>query len=90
MFSIIRPLISEKATALQANRSYVFEVSARATKPEIKKAVEQTFGVNVEEVRIINKKPKRRVWRAKAGRAKGLKKAIVTVAEGEKIEILPK
>jgi len=85
-----RPVLTEKAVRLQDDGNYVFEVSVRAEKPEIKKAVEQTFGVNVEAVRVINKKSKRRVWRGTPGRAGGLKKAIVKLAGDQKIEVLPK
>lgn len=89
--TLVRPILSEKASDLEnANRAYVFEVASRATKPAIKKAVEQTFGVKVESINIINKKPKRRLWRGKVGRVTGLKKAIVKVAAGQKIEVLPK
>lgn len=87
---ILRPLVSEKATLLEAGRNYVFEVRSSATKSEIKKAIHQIFGVKVIRVNTLNKKAKRRMWRGKAGRAKGLKKAIVTLAEGEKIEVIPK
>lgn len=85
---IIKPLLTEKATDLDALRQYVFVIDKRANKTEVKKEVERLFDVKVESVNIINKKRKRRVWRGKVGFSPGLKKAIVTLVEGDKIEII--
>lgn len=88
------PHITEKATDLAGQGKYVFRVSFSANKVEIKKAVEEFYGVKVKDVNIIHIPGKRRQlgrtkgWRR--GLKKGFKKAIVTLQEGEKIEIMPK
>ena len=86
---IIRPLITEKATSLEVNRQYVFMVVAKANKSEVKKEVERLFDVKVDSVNIINKRKKKRVWKGKVGFTPGYKKAVVTLVEGNKIELLP-
>jgi large subunit ribosomal protein L23 len=86
---ITKPLLTEKSTGLESYDQYVFVVDARANKSEIKKEIEHLFDINVESVNIINKKRKRRVWRGKVGYSPGLKKAIIKIAKGQKIEILP-
>jgi large subunit ribosomal protein L23 len=82
--------VTEKATDLVKNRQYVFNVSPDSNKNEIKRAVEDTFGVNVESVRTI-KIPgrKRRIGRHEGWKS-GYRKAIVKIAKGQEIEILPK
>jgi large subunit ribosomal protein L23 len=86
---IKRPIITEKSTGLSAQNFYTFEVDKRAIKPQIKKAVEENFGVHVVEVRTINVKGKtrrvgRKRYKAKLG---DWKKAIVRLKKGEKINI---
>lgn len=88
-FAIIHPLITEKATDLGHAGQYVFLVKPRATKPEIKKAVRETYKVDVENVHVINVKPKQRRLGASAGVKSGYKKAIVTLKKGQKLDILP-
>jgi len=84
------PHITEKATDLTEKNQYVFRVFANTNKIEIKKAVESLYGVNVMRVRIINiPSKKRRVGRT-IGKKPGYKKAIVKIAEGQKIEVLPR
>ncbi len=84
------PHISEKATDLNKNNQYVFRVYPRSNKTEIKKAVEDIYGANVVSVRIINIPQKtRRVGRT-TGVKSGYKKAIVKIAAGQKIEVLPR
>ena len=69
---------------------YIFKVWPRANKTEIKKAIEDVFGVEVKGVRIVNiPKKKRRLGRIEGFR-KGYKKAIVKIKEGQKIEVLPR
>lgn len=82
--------VTEKATDLVKKRQYLFNVFPQANKTEIKRAVEDVYGVNVESVRTI-KVPgrERRIGRHKGWKS-GYKKAIVKVAEGQEIEILPK
>ena len=82
------PVITEKAANLGQNRGqYVFKVDPKANKTEIKQAIEKIFKVKVEAIRTLNVKPKKR----RVGRYTGLtnrsKKAIVTLAEGQSIEL---
>ena len=79
------PVITEKSANLGQNKGqYVFKVDSRSNKTEIKQAIEKLFNVKVEEIRTINVKPKKR----RVGRYAGLtKKAIVTLAEGQSIEL---
>ncbi len=84
------PHVTEKATALVEENKYVFKVLPRANKIEVKKAVEDLYGVDVVGVAIINvPKRQRRLGRQKGWR-KGYKKAIVEIRKGQKIEILPR
>jgi len=82
------PHVTEKATELISKNQYVFKVFQKANKIEIKKAIEEIYGVDVLKVRIIRipRKP-RRMGRI-SGWRKGYKKAIVKIKEGQKIEIL--
>lgn len=88
---LIKPVISEKSEILsdQAGQ-YTFVVNADANKLEVRKAVEDTFGVSVEAVRTINVPSKRKVRNTKSGIVKGsvsgYKKAIVQLADGEEID----
>ena len=81
------PVITEKSQAAQAEGKYTFKVDPKATKLEIKAAVEKIFNVKVTDVRTMNVKPKKR----RVGRYTGLtnryKKAIVTLAEGQTINL---
>ncbi|HLD70307.1 MAG TPA: 50S ribosomal protein L23 [Negativicutes bacterium] len=87
-YTIVKePHISEKGTILAEGNQYVFRVYDRANKPEIKKAVEGIYGVNVLAVNVIQiPKKKRRLGRTQ-GFKKAYGKAIVTIKEGQKIEI---
>ncbi len=81
------PHVTEKATMVNAEAGqHVFKVAPDATKPEIKRAVETLFKVTVEQVRVVNVKPKRKRFRFKAGVRKGWKKAYVRLAEGQSID----
>jgi len=89
---LIKPILSEKANQMQEKRSiYSFRVSRKANKLEIKKAVEEFYGVNVAEVRtlVVPAKAKSRNTKSGviSGRKPGYKKALVTVAAGESIDI---
>lgn len=88
--TLVAPHITEKATVLAGARKYVFKVKKQANKIEIKKAIRELYGVNVADVNIINipRRP-RRMGRSE-GYKSGYKKAIVTLAEGEKIEVMPR
>jgi large subunit ribosomal protein L23 len=85
---IIAPVITEKSQiAISENNVYTFNVSKDANKTQIKQAIEDAFGVKVKEVRTLNTKAKdKRVGRY-TGKTKTYKKAIVTLAEGNAIEI---
>jgi len=84
------PHVAEKATDLVKKNQYVFKVYPKANKIEIKRAIEELYGVNVVSVKIINIPPKRRrLGKVKGWRA-GYKKAIVRIKEGQKIEVLPR
>ena len=86
---IIRPIITERSMAGAAEKKYVFEVAPTAGKIEIKKAVEEIFGVKVAKVNTMNVPGKaKRLGAARPGRTKDWKKAIVQLAEDSKtIEI---
>lgn len=83
------PHISEKSTVLAEENKYVFKVYPRANKIEVKKAVENLYGVRVKNINIINVHRKRRMLRGIKGFKTGYKKAITTLEKGEKIEIMP-
>jgi len=92
MSILIKPLITEKATANSELRNcYTFAVKTKANKIEIKKAVEAAYGVSVEKVRTINVRPDRRTRFTKTGiqhgKTNAVKKAIVQLAEGEMIDL---
>jgi len=84
------PHVSEKATDLTKRDWYTFRVFPEANKVEIKKAIEELYGVEVVAVRIVNiPKKKRRLGRIEGWR-KGYKKAVVRLKAGQKIEVLPR
>ena len=87
---ILRPLVTEKSTALSAANQYVFEVDYRANKPQIKEAVEKSFNVTVLNVNVMVMKGKKRGNRRMGRpitRASDWKKAIVTLSASDKIEL---
>ncbi len=84
---IIRPIISERSFNMMAENKYTFEVDRRAAKQEIAAAVEELFNVRVVKVNTISVKPKPKRVRFQAGMTRRWKKAIVTLAEGDSIEI---
>jgi large subunit ribosomal protein L23 len=87
MFRIIlRPVITEKATALGERGQVVFRVALQATKPEIKAAIEGLFGVKVVAVNTLNAKGKIKRFRGHPGRRPDVKKAFVRLAEGQNID----
>jgi large subunit ribosomal protein L23 len=92
MTIIRRPILTEKMTALGERRQYAFEVDPDANKIAIARAVEQRFSVTVLSVRTMNVRGKRKVQFTKRGRFEGMrpswKKAIVTLAKDQSIELL--
>lgn len=85
--TIIAPVITEKSTLASEHGKIVFRVASKATKPEIKAAVEALFNVKVTGVNTLNRPGKQKRFRGVAGRQKGYKKAIVTLAEGQAIDV---
>ncbi len=89
-YLIKQPYITEKAVEMGEKNKYVFRVDKKANKPEIKKAIKALYGVEPEKVQIVKIQPKKRRlgkyqgWRK--GLSKPVKKAIVTLKQGEKIE----
>jgi large subunit ribosomal protein L23 len=83
------PHVTEKATHLTALNQYVFRIFDGAKKPEVKKAVEGVYGVHVVKVRKVVLPRKKRRRGRHVGWRSGYTKAIVTLREGEKIEVLP-
>ena len=84
------PQVTEKATDLTKKNQYVFRIFPKANKTEIKKAVNELYGVDVLNVKIIKVPAKKRRLGRISGLRKGYKKAIVRVKEGQKIEVLPR
>ena len=84
---LLAPVISEKSYGLLEENKYTFVVAPHANKTEIKIAVEKVFGVQVVSVNTLNRQGKRKRTRTGFGRRKAMKRAIVTVAEGDRIDI---
>lgn len=84
---IRRPLITEKAMKGSEHNQVVFQVSLDATKPAIKKAVETVFGVKVKSVNTLRQIGKQKLFRGRKGVRSETKKAIVTLAEGQSIDV---
>ena len=84
---IVAPHITEKATMLSDHNAVVFKVAADASKPEIKAAVEAIFRVSVASVNTIVQKGKTKRWKGTPYTKSDVKKAIVTLAPGESIDI---
>ncbi|WP_303132140.1 50S ribosomal protein L23 [uncultured Olsenella sp.] len=84
---IIRPVVSERSFDLMSNNKYTFEVARKAPKEEIRAAVEKLFGVHVLKVNTLWVRPKNKRVRYVTGKTRTWKKAVVTIADGEQIEI---
>ena len=86
---IRKPIVSEKSYVLIEENVYTFAVHPEATKPQIREAVEQIFGVRVTKVNTLNRKGKRKRNRKNFsyGKRSDQKRALVTVAEGDSIEL---
>ncbi len=83
---ILAPCISEKTHAALEENKYTFRVAPKATKVQVRQAVGSIFKVGVEEVNIMNKRPKRKSLGKYVGKTSAWKKAIVTVTKGQKIQ----
>jgi len=84
---ILAPVITEKASAASEANQVVFKVRRDATKPEIKAAIEKLFGVTVLSVNTLTRKGKTKHFKGIKGRQQDVKKAIVKLAEGDKIDV---
>ncbi len=86
--TIVRPVVTEKSSAAYgARKEYAFRVHSDASKPQIKAAIEALFKVSVTGVRTMIVRAKRRTYGRYAGRRPSWKKAIVTLKEGDAIEV---
>jgi large subunit ribosomal protein L23 len=84
---ILSPLITEKSTRGIEHNQVTFKIRKDATKPEVKQAVEELFGVKVKGVNTLNQKGKLKRFRGRLGRRDDVKKAIVTLEEGHSIDV---
>ncbi len=84
---LLKPVVTEKSTVGVENNQVTFKVALNATKPEIKEAVETVFGVKVNAVNTLRQQGKVKRFRGVVGKRPDYKKAIVTLAEGETIDI---
>jgi large subunit ribosomal protein L23 len=86
--TIVRPIITEKATQASEQNKVVFSVAIDATKPQIKAAVEKIFDVKVVAVNTMITKGKKKVFKGRAGQRSDVKKAVVTLAEGQTLDVM--
>jgi len=84
---ILAPVITEKSSEASESNQVVFKVRLNATKPQIKNAVEKLFGVKVVAVNTLTRKGKTKSFRGVKGTQKDTKKAVVKLAEGDKIDV---
>jgi large subunit ribosomal protein L23 len=85
--TLLRPVVTEKSTLGSEHNQVTFQVRIDATKPEIKAAVEGVFGVKVKAVNTLRQQGKQKRFRGKMGKRPDFKKAIITLVEGEMIDI---
>jgi large subunit ribosomal protein L23 len=84
---IVSPVITEKATLASEHNQVIFRVAPHATKPQIKEAVEKLFDVKVKHVNTLIRKGKVRNFRGRRGMLSDVKKAVVTLEEGHRIDV---
>lgn len=84
---LVAPHITEKSTLLSEQNAVVFKVASDATKPQIKAAVEALFGVKVTAVNTLTQKGKTKRWQGRPYQRSDVKKAVVTLAEGQSIDV---
>jgi large subunit ribosomal protein L23 len=84
---VLAPVITEKSTMLSEHNAVVFKVANHATKPQIKAAVEALFKVSVTGVNTLTQKGKTKRWKGRPYTRSDVKKAIVTLAEGQSIDV---
>jgi len=85
---IIKPIVSEKAVILSGKKAYVFQVSPKANKIQIKKAVQEAYGVHPVKVNVMKKKARDFIRRGKKVHTSAKKKAVVFLKENESIELV--
>ena len=84
---ILSPVITEKATTASEHNKIMFKVARNATKPQIKEAVEKLFDVKVKSVNTLVRKGKMKAFKGRLGELSDVKKAIVTLEEGHRIDV---
>ena len=84
---VLAPHITEKSTMLSETNAVVFRVATKASKPEIKAAIEALFNVKVTNVNTIVTKGKTKRWKGKPYQRSDMKKAIITLADGQSIDV---
>ena len=84
---ILAPVITEKATTASEHNQVIFKVRRDASKPQIKEAVEKLFDVKVKSVNTLVRKGKIKMFRGRPGEQSDVKKAIVTLEEGHRIDV---
>jgi large subunit ribosomal protein L23 len=84
---IVSPVITEKATVASEHNKVVFKVATKATKPQIKEAIEKLFDVKVKSVNTLVRKGKTKVFRGQFGSQSDTKRAVVTLEEGHRIDV---
>lgn len=84
---IVKPVITEKSTMASEHNQVIFEVRREASKPEIKSAIEQLFKVEVKSINTMLTKGKEKKFRGRPYRRSDVKKAIVTLKEGQSIDV---
>ena len=84
---IVSPVVTEKATLASEHNKVLFKVASKATKPQIKEAVEKLFDVKVKSVNTLIRKGKVRVFKGRPGELQDTKRAVVTLEEGHRIDV---
>jgi large subunit ribosomal protein L23 len=84
---LIAPVITEKATLSSDKNQVMFKVARHATKPQIKEAVEKLFDVKVKSVNTLIRKGKFKSFKGKSGQLSDVKRAIITLEEGHRIDV---
>jgi large subunit ribosomal protein L23 len=84
---IVSPVVTEKATMASEHNKVVFKVASKATKPQIKEAIEKLFDVKVKSINTLVRKGKTKVFRGSFGSQSDVKRAVVTLEEGHRIDV---
>ena len=84
---IVAPVVTEKATVASEHNKVVFKVASKATKPQIKEAVEKLFDVKVKSVNTLRRRGKWKIFKGRLGLTSDTKRAIVTLEEGQRIDV---